>query len=53
MQQFLLVEMYRANGLFASLLGTTAGLAASVTNALLVDTSTKIDGIDMFKKNWK
>lgn len=44
--------MYRVNGFMASLLGSAAAMSASLTNALLVDTSTKVDGIDMFKKNW-
>lgn len=52
LKEFLLVEMYRVNGFMASVLGTVAASSASLMNALLVDTSTKVDGIKMFQSNW-
>lgn len=52
LKEFLMVEMYRVNGFMAGVLGTVAGLSASMMNALLVDTSTKVDGIKMFQANF-
>lgn len=44
----MLVEMYRVNGFAAAALGGLSASMISLTNALLVDTSTKVDGLKLW-----
>jgi hypothetical protein len=44
----MLVQMYRVNGFAAAALGGFSAGVLSLTNALLVDTSTKVDGLKLW-----